>query len=543
MAMHTSNSLSGHTERRPHLRKQGSATQLIVDRHPFLVIGGELHNSSSSSLDYMRPVWERLVALHLNTVLAPVSWELVEPEEGKFDFSLLDGLIHEARRHDLRLILLWFGSWKNGMSSYVPAWLKRDYHRFPRVQLQGGQTVEVLSPLAEANWQADARAFARLMRHLHEVDDQDHTVVMVQVENEVGVLGDSRDRSDAANTAFSGNVPEELLDQLQEHRDELGAEIVSRWASSGFAVSGTWEEVFGAGPETDELFMAWSYARYIDKVTAAGKFEYDLPMFVNAWLSVAHQKPGTWPSGGPLPHTLDVWLAGAPHVDILVPDIYQTDFQSWCQQYTRRGNPLFIPEMRRDIEGARNVFYAIGEYDAIGTSPFAIDSIAQGPVTGVGLFGRDAIERPEDAPISKSYASLRRLAPLILEHQGKDAIGGFLLDEEHPSVSKQMGGYELEITLDQGFGPRANHGYGLIISLGTDEFIGAGAGFMVRFRALTPGPTLAGIAAVDEGEYRSGKWIPGRRLNGDETRQGDAWRFIESAERISIERCTVYRYE
>lgn len=521
----------------PYLREQGSATQLVVEGKPFLVLGGELHNSSSSSLEYMRPIWERLVALKLNTVLAPVSWELIEPEEGVFDFSLVDGLIQDARRHDLRLIFLWFGSWKNGMSSYIPLWVKQDYRRFPRVELQDGQTVEVLSTQDEANWQADARAFASLMHHIREVDGGDHTVIMMQVENEVGVLGDSRDRSGAANRAFAGPVPRELIDQLQQHQHELAVGVRQHWEASGFKTSGSWTEIFGSGPETDEIFMAWNYARYVDSVAAAGKAEYDIPMFVNAWLSRPRQIPGDWPSGGPLPHTLDIWLAGAPHIDMLCPDIYFGDFQEWCQQYTRRGNPLFIPETRFDEGGSRNLFYAIGQHDAIGTSPFGIDSI----------------ENPVDAPLSKSYTVLSQLAPLILEYQGKGAMVGFVLDEERPGITRELGGYQLEISLDHGLDYRAEHGCGLVIASGPDAFIGAGYGFRVRFRPKTPGPALVGIAAVDEGEYRHGKWLPSRRLNGDETLSGQWWRFPASGQRSSIfppyqplsgiERCAVYRYE
>jgi hypothetical protein len=271
-------------------------------------------------------------------------------------------------------------------------------------------------------------------------------------------------------------------------------------------------------------------------------------MFVNAWLTrpqqkpgdwpSGDQKPGDWPSGGPLPHTLNIWLAGASHLDLLSPDIYFGDFQQWCQQYTRRGNPLFIPEMRRDEVGPRNVFYAIGQHDAIGTSPFGIDSI----------------ESPADAPLSKSYAVLRQLAALILEHQGKGAMVGFVLDEEHPSIIRELGGYELEIGLDQVFDYKSEHGYGLVIASSPDTFIGAGYGFRVGFRPKTPGPALAGIAAVDEGEYRQGKWIAGRRLNGDETAQGQWWRFPaldtqlgglfpSSQPSSGIQRCSVYRYE
>ncbi len=532
----------------PHLRKQGSATQLVVDGKPFLVLGGELHNSSSSSIEYMRLIWERLVMLELNTVLAPVSWELIEPEEGTFNFTLVDGLIQNARHHGLRLIFLWFGSWKNGVSSYVPTWVKRDYHRFPRIQIQDGKSVEVLSTLAETNWQADARAFAALMRHLREVDGSDHTVIMMQVENEVGVLGDSRDRSDVANKAFAGPVPQDLLAQLKQYARESGAGVRRLWESSGFKTAGSWEEIFGNGPETDELFMAWNYACYVEKVAAAGKAQYDIPMFVNAWLVGPEQpladwprdgkKPGDWPAGGPLPHTLDLWLAGAPHLDLLSPDIYWSNFSWWCEQYTRRGNPLFIPEMRGNERGASNVFYAIGQHDAIGTSPFAVDSI----------------EGPAGVLFNKSYTLLRQLAPLILEHQGKGEVVGFVLDEEVPSVIREVGGYELEIGLDSIFDFKSEHGYGLIIASGPNEFIGAGYGFQVSFRPKSPGPPLSGIAAVDEGEYRHGEWIAGRRLNGDETAQGHVWRFLalnpqagglipSSLSFSGIQRCTVYRYE
>jgi beta-galactosidase GanA len=510
----------------PYLRIQGSATQLIVDGAPFLILGGELHNSSSSSLEYMQPIWERMTAMHFNTVLVAVSWELIEPEEGHFDFTLVDGLLRDARSHGLRLILLWFGSWKNGMSSYIPLWVKRDTARFPRATL-AGRTAEVLSTLAEANWQADARAFAALMSHVRDVDSEQHTVIMVQVENEVGVMGDSRDRSALAEQAFSQPVPQELISHLIAHRDLLGLELRNSWEAAGAHQNGTWAEVFGASPTTDEYFMAWQYARYVDHVTTAGKAAYSLPMFVNAWLS--HQEPqhlpGDWPSGGPLPHVLDIWLAGAPQIDLLTPDIYAPNFEQWCQRYTRRSNPLFIPEMRRTEDGARQVFYAIGQHDAIGTSPFAVDSLPD----------------PGNSPLAQSYAALQQVAPLILANQGQSATAGFLLNLEHPNVTRQLGGYELEIALDTIFIFKAEIGYGLIIATGPETFVGVGSGFQVTFRPLTPGPAIAGIAAVDEGEYRAGAWVPGRRLNGDENAQGVAWRF--SNQRISIQHCSIYRYE
>ncbi len=514
--------------------------QLIVDDQPFLVIGGELHNSSSSSLEFMGPVWERLVSLHLNTVLAAVSWELIEPVEGQFDFALVDQLIQEAQWRDLRLVLLWFGSWKNGVSSYIPAWVKRDTARFPRVRPTGGKAVEVLSTLAATNRDADAKAFAALMRHLREVDGTAHTVIMVQVENEVGVLGGTRDRCDLANQAFQSAVPAGLIEHLQNYRDELNPTLWQRWQSNGQCAIGSWEEIFGCSHETDELFMAWHYACYVNAVAAAGKVEYNLPMYVNAWLNGPGQIPGNWPSGGPLPHVLDAWRAGAPHIDMFSPDIYQLNFDEWCRNYRQRGNPIFVPEMRRDEEGVRNVFAAVGEYDAIGVSPFAIDSLDP--------------ETPGARMLIHSYDLLQQFAPLILEHQGMGDMTGFVLDAEHPVVTRELGGYELRISLDQVFSYKAERGCGIVIATGSDAFVGAGYGFCVAFRPLTPGPAQAGILAVDEGTYHDGEWMSFRRLNGDETWGGDYWRFpadvlapMDGTYLVSagtaIARCSVYRYE
>ncbi len=267
-----------HHERFVHSSpgKKGTATQLIVDDQPFLMLGGELHNSSSSSLDYMKPIWPELREMNLNTVLTPVAWESIEPEEGKFDFTLVDGLIRGARENNLRLVFLWFGSWKNSMSSYVPAWVKTDQQRFPRAERSDGAGEEILSAFSETNCDADARAFAALMKHLREFDGSKHTVIMVQVENEIGMIPEARDHSVIANKLFSEPVPKELMGYLEQHRDALIPEFSELWENTGFKTSGTWEEVFGPGINTEEIFTAWFYSRYTDRVAAAGKAEYSL---------------------------------------------------------------------------------------------------------------------------------------------------------------------------------------------------------------------------------------------------------------------------
>ncbi len=508
----------------PHLEKHGTATQLIVDGKPFLVLAAELHNSSSSSLDYMRPIWPRLAAVPLNTVLTPLSWELIEPKEGRFDFTLLDGLIRDARRNNLRLVFLWLASWKNGMSSYAPIWVKQDTQRFPRVIEKDGNPAEILSTFSEETRAADARAFAAVMRHIREVDGEAHTVLMVQVENEVGVLGDSRDRCPAANKAFEAEVPKELITYLQQHRDTLIPEFRKVWEAAGSKTSGRWEEIFGPGTETDKLFMAWNYGRYVNYVAAAGKAEYPLPLYLNTWLSGPNASPGDYPSGGPLPEVMDVWKAAGAAIDIYSPDIYAPNFSEWCDRYNRGGNPMLIPETNGAAVGGAHVFYAIGQRNTIGFSPFGIDSWTD-----------------VDNDLGKSYGVLMQLAPIILEHEGSGEMVGFLLDKEHPQATFELNGYQLEVSLDRIFGNEAKTGYGLVIATGPNEFLGAGSGFRVSFLPKEAGRAHAGIASIEEGTFSHGTWIPGRRLNGDENDQGRFWRF--APQRINMEKVRVYRYQ
>ena len=388
--------------------------------------------------------------------------------------------------NNLRLGLIWFASWKNGYSSYPPDWVKKDFQRFPRVRIQGGKTIELLSPLSDANRDADARAFAALMRHLKEVDRQ-HTVIIIQVENEVGVLLDSRDRSEPANKAFEAPVPKELMDYLQQRKDTLAPEFRDVWKAAGFKTSGTWEQVFGKGRPAnfeipvrvdsppykqadldsfrqvrwaaDEIFMAWNYARYMNTVAEAGKKEYNIPMYVNQWLQQPNYPwPGVYPSGGPAPQVHDVWRAAAPSIDILAPDLYLEYFAEVCARFTRNGNPLFIPETGAGVEGAAKVLYAFGRYDAIGFSPFGIDG-----------------GRPPEANLSCSYDLIAQLAPLIVEHQGKGTMSAVLLNPNDPPQKVRLGNHTVEATFQFGPHPGAP--------------VTSRSGPPRRPSSLTPGPT------------------------------------------------------
>jgi len=321
----------------PHLETRHGARQLIVDGKPFLILGGELHNSSSSSREYMKKVWPRLVEKKLNTVVGAVTWELIEPEEGRFDFTSVDNFIEDARQNHMHVVFLWFGSWKNGLSSYPPLWVKTDPQRFPWAKNSAGKTLDILSTFTDATCKADAKAFAALMRHIRQFDGKEHTVLMMQVENEVGIRDDSRDRSAAANAAYAAPVPKGLMNYLVQHKATLAPELLEVWAANGNKTAGTWEEVFGPGkPDSvqlygsdltdekkniywrqlnwasDEFFMAWRYSAFLNKVAAAGKAEYDIPMYANAWLQQPGcPRPGEYPSGGPVPQVHDIWRFGA----------------------------------------------------------------------------------------------------------------------------------------------------------------------------------------------------------------------------------------
>jgi hypothetical protein len=527
----------------PHLRKQGTAAQLIVDGQPFLVLAGELTNNSATSVEYMKPIWSKLVEAKLNTVLATVAWNQIEPEEGKFDFSVVDGIIRDARSHNLHLVLLWFASWKNSLSSYPPDWVKRDFERFPRAQVAGGKSIELLSPLSDANRDADARAFAALMRHVKAVDGQRHTVIMIQVQNEVGMHGDSRDRSPAANRAFAGPVPNELMDYLQKHKDTLIPEFRQVWEAAGFKTSGTWEDVFGQSKVTDGIFMAWNYARYIGRVAAAGKAEYPLPMFVNAALYGIGRGSQPPASGGrPWDLVMDVWKAGGPQIDMLSPDSYsESDFVTFCARYSQSGNPLFIPENMGGPDGAARVLYVFGRHDAIGWTVMGLED--------------PRIPHPDDDLIG-SFDAIAQLAPLIAEHQGNGTMSAVLLrGPNDPPQKIQLGNYTLEVKFYvqpkmTGVPPPKEPpppAAAIFIATGPDEYFAAGSGVTVTFSPNTPGPPLAGLATVEEGAFVNGRWVPGRRLNGDDSDEGNFLMLERSGccwppGAKSIQRVTLYRY-
>ena len=530
----------------PHLERQGTAAHLVVNGRPFLLLSGELHNSTCGGFEYMRPVWRRLAEKHLNSAIATVSWELIEPTEGRFDFALVDSIIAGARKANLKLVLIWFASFKNASSVYIPSWVKKDYKKYPRVKDEFGKPLEILSTFGKASSDADAKAFAALMRHIKEVDAEEQTVVMMQVENEMGILDNlsetpgnaKRDFCDAANEAYNSNVPKKLMNYLVEYKEKLFPELYKVWKENGFTTSGTWEQIFGKSefrPEqkdwkfysyyTEELFSAWHYASYVQKIAEAGKKEYPIPMYVNAWLKQPFSYwPGKYPSGGPLPQVLDIYRAAAPSIDFIAPDIYMDEFVWACDEFTRSGNPLFIPETRGREVGAARAFYVFGEYGAGCFSPFGIDDIRYA----------------NNDPLDEAYEILHKMSPIILENQGKGTMRGILVDTSSAVQRFELGNYKMEAELSG----RTNIAGGLIINVGKDEFIAAGKGFDILFFPKD-NTFRIGVDKVDEGTFENGKWIPERRLNGDEvhasTWSGTGLKF--PGNKVSIQKISIYRYK
>jgi beta-galactosidase GanA len=502
---------AAQTAELPRIVSKGGKHALYVDGAPFLLLGGQAHNSSNYPA--MLPgVWSGIRALHANTLEIPVAWEQIEPLEGKFDFSWLDTLIPQARANGVRLDLLWFGTWKNTSPSYTPEWVKSDWKRFPRMRTREGKTHYVLSPHSRATLEADKRAFAAMMRHVGQIDP-DHTVILVQVENEVGSYGSPRDFSAQANTLFAGPIPAELARRTGK--------------------TGTWSQVFAS--KADTAFNAWYTARYIDEIAAAGQAELDLPMYVNVVTSDPNDSragEGGGASGGADWPVLDVWKVAAPHIAIAAPDLYDRDYRvvnAKLDRMSRPDNPLFVPENGNDVDFARFFWLALGK-GAIGWAPFGIDPTYSNYPLG-GLNSAENLDAFASkyallAPITRDWASLAFQHPTI----------GFAKSSDAAVQTQVMGRWR--ITAQYGlwaFGdpswtwmkippnPKKDQPVGgaAVVQLGPDEFLLAGSDVRISFALTAPQPgDNVQFASVEEGTFRNGQWVMSRRWNGDQTDYG-----------------------
>ena len=489
----------------PHLVEQNGRHVLIVDGAPFLILGGQINNSSSWP-STMPDVWPVIEGMHANTVEAPVYWEQMEPQPGQFDFSTVDMLVNQARAHHVHLIILWFGTWKNGEMHYVPEWIKTDPAHYPRMIDERGEPIQVLSANAPANLHADEHAFAALMHHLREIDGTEHTVIMMQVENESGAIGAVRDHSPAAQKQFEGQVPRVVLDAFHKS-------------------PGTWPEVFG--PDADETFQAYSVAHYINGVAQAGKAEMSIPMYCNVWVEYPHgyvirgrQMPGfDYPSGGPQQPMIDLWKAVAPAIDILAPDIYTADrglARQLMETYARPDNPLWIPETGLSDAFAPGLFYALG-MGGIGISPFGTDQTSWTLQPG---------QLPEAH--AENYALLepldRVIARLNYEGKVKTAVEEVGKTEETLSFGDWTAlvgfGFPQRDGEQQAPGTQDHLGRAIVAQLGPDTFLVTGIEARVTFYRAPGAIGHLQILRAEQGTYDGETWKPLRIWNGDQTDRG-----------------------
>lgn len=437
---------------------------------PHPILGGELSNSAVTSVGDIDEVIPRMKALGLNTVLVPAYWEFVEPREGVFDFTLTDRIVDRARENGLKVILLWFGAWKNSMSCYAPLWFKTDVKRFPRACTADGKPLEIASCFSENVFQADNRAFETLVAHTSTTASD--VVTMYQVENEIGMLESARDHSRLADEYYKIGVPEALLTYLRSHRSRLHPWLAARLKTAHLvAKSPTWTELFGDDIFTDEIFMAYYYADYVGRLCRTARRHTTVPLYVNAAMNSRGRLPGQYPSAGPLAHLIDIWRAAAPELLLLAPDIYDTGFKGWAEQYALPGNPLFVPESRCCENSGARALYTFGEHRASGFSPFAIDQ---------------ADDR-STATVTKAYDIVRQLYSLKNINTLKS--WGVLFDQTDKERVIDDGSTLLTCrhyyTLP--WDPRATDGStwpeggAMIVRLANDEFLVAGTGVVVSF--------------------------------------------------------------
>jgi beta-galactosidase GanA len=489
----------------PKIVQKDGRFALMVDGAPYLMLGVQANNSSAWPA-YLDKVWPAAETLHANTVELPVYWEQLEPTQGKFDFSVVDLILKQAREHHVRLVLLWFGTWKNGSSHYTPEWIKLNQEKYPFLRNEKGETVDSPSPFSVAFLEADKSAFKMLMRHLAAVDGQ-RTVIMVQVENESGVWGGVRDYGAAAEKAFAGPVPDALVKGLGKQ-------------------AGTWKEVFG--DDADETFEAWYTATYIEQVAAAGKAEYRLPLYVNAALRDP-MKPGRAPSyesGAPTDNNIGLWKIAAPSIDAIAPDIYMSEWAKYMKVigFYSQKNPLLIPETGNSPAYARYVFAAIGE-GAIGWSPFGLDltRYANEPT------GPEAMEASALTPVAEQYALLAPIARMLAKANLEGKVVGVSEDPENHAQEIPFGRWGVVVKYGMpSFGnwmqPKGNtpaDGGAVVVELGQDEYLVAGHHVRVDFKpTFAPGKKRL-FLKVEEGSYDAqGNWNMARVWNGDQTDYG-----------------------
>jgi hypothetical protein len=496
------------TDGMPKLFSQNGRHALLINGVPFFMLGVQAHNSSAWPA-MLPQLWDAVSQVHANTLEVPVYWEQIEPQPGKFDFSLVDTLLIQAREHKVHLVLLWFATWKNGSNHYMPEWMKREAVKYPNLTDKEGKPVDSPSPNIMATMEADKKAFAMFMRHLKKSDPQ-HTVIMVQIENEAGAWGSVRDYSPIAQGLFEDPVPAELLKPAI--LKALNVPVVSE---------GGWQKVFG--DRADEYFHAWSVARFIGQVAAAGKAEYALPMYVNTALRDPLTNPPAthYESGGPTDNVIPIWKLAAPDIDLLAPDIYLSGTERIMKVidlYDRPDNALFVPELGWSAERVKYLYEVIAR-GGIGFSPFGVDD------NGRGSTQNEIAEYL--APFAREYATITPMMGELAKWGFEGKIKAVVEREDHADQTIDLGNWQAMISFGTGERKASDkmndppNGKLMIVQLDESRFILIGTLCRIGFQPTGKNTGRAWqYLKVAEGRYDKGVFKPQRILNGDETDWG-----------------------
>ncbi len=455
----------------PRIEQVGGQSRLLVDDQPYLILGVQWDCDSCFSPEEMNPLFPQAARMGANTAVLPTYWREIEPFPGQYDFRIVNERIANTRASGMRAILLWFATWKNACPFYAPDDIRHDSQTYRRALDRNGQPTVSLCPTAEVTWKRDRDALIALMTYLRDHDDE-HTIIMIQIENESGLLGTDRCYCPECNARFEAE----------------------RWKE-------TWNE------NAAEAFSAACLARYIDRLAGEAKAIYNLPTYTNVWLAApVGSTPGSYPSGGALPHMLDHYRSQLQHLDFVAPDIYSSgygDFSRLCRTYSANGNPLYIAEHSSSPIGRaeRNVFYAIGQFGAIGFDPWAIDSpfpemYAPPLVDPVGYeWG------PQAYWLRDSYVAIGRALTPIVEAQGSDRLFTFVQEMTESSTGWTASGCDLLIS----YHDRDGASRGMVIQRGANEFLLIGVGFSVRFRQPNRDEAIA-VVSAEWGRFEGDQW-------------------------------------
>jgi hypothetical protein len=391
----------------PHFEEANGHKVLYVDGEPFSVLAVEIpwwdliygkYKETETAYDGLYPAAAKL---GLNALKVPIKWSMVEPEKGVYNFSYLDHAKSMAENNHLKLILNWFGHYASADGTvygnltgelYAPMYIVTDDKLYPRaVDADGIPHHNAISYDYEPIVEREIAAFRAFMQHIKEVDSQAHTILMVQVENEIAVFGVDRhnpklwrDHSPASN---------------------------KRFAENGFS--------------DDLKYSAWDLSyNWIRRLTDAGAAVYALPLFHN----YVGGRVADWMVGGAPGEDVNTYLRNCPSISFIGVNSYFCAEWRWDNTCARESHAT-VDQLREPLNRysvGRNL-PAITEINS-GSTPLT----SRLAYIAVGEFGA-----PIFAPWSLTASYPEPYEPYVLK-DGNLANGAFALRETYTSLSKAL---------------------------------------------------------------------------------------------------------